>query len=308
MPWRGDPDPYAVWVSEIMLQQTRVETVRGYFARFLRAFPDVRALATAPQEAVLKQWEGLGYYARARNLQAAARQLAAPGRVLPKTSAAWAALPGVGPYTAAAIASISFGEPAPVVDGNVARVLSRLRLLPDDFRKPGPRQALADWLRPAIASADSPGDFNQALMDLGETICHPRDPACAECPLARRCLARRASRQAEFPARTPRKPLPVRRVTALLVRGPGGRVLLAKRVATPLLKGLWELPEASTLAAPRTRRLGVIEHAFSHFRQTVTVLQAEGPVPVLESPALRFARPEELPLTTVARRALELKP
>jgi A/G-specific adenine glycosylase len=188
MPWRGSRDPYAVWLSETMLQQTRVETVRAYFVRFLARFPDVRSLAAAPLPSVLKLWEGLGYYSRARNLHAAAKRVAESGS-FPETAAGWAELPGVGPYTAAAVASICSGEPVPVVDGNVARVAARFRAEPVDPRDPKARAALAAWLRPAVEESGAPGDFNQAAMELGETLCTPKSPRCGICPLRATCRA-----------------------------------------------------------------------------------------------------------------------
>ena len=175
MPWRGHPDAYAVWVSEIMLQQTQVNTVRPYFERFLKTFPDIRTLAAAPDETLLKAWEGLGYYTRVRNLRKAAQVLVQTnGAQLPTTAQALKALPGIGPYTAAAIASICFNEPEPVVDGNVARVFARHNLLTDDFTKEPNRRKLADWLRPFICKVPIPGDFNQAMMELGALVCTPK--------------------------------------------------------------------------------------------------------------------------------------
>ncbi len=329
MPWRGHPDPYAVWVSEIMLQQTQVETVRGYFARFLDAFPSLAALAAAPQQAVLKAWEGLGYYSRARNLQKAAQTVVSQGGALPRTSAQWAALPGVGPYTAAAIASICFGENAPVVDGNVIRVFARFLGWPDDFRKPPSRAKLADWLEPHIVASKRPGDFNQAMMDLGAALCTPRDPACDRCPLQRDCLARAEGRQAEFPFKPAKKTSPTRMAVAALVRDRAGRVLFTQRTEEGLLSGLWELPnlavtrkpnrrealralrEQTGLAADRAEPCDVITHVFSHFKLLLHIYAVSGttgkPDPARQPPA-RFAHPADLPLTTATRRALALVP
>ena len=211
MPWRGHPDPYAVWVSEIMLQQTQVETVRPYFTRFLAAFPDIPALAAAEDEPLLKAWEGLGYYTRVRNLRKAAQLLMAEHvGTLPRTVEGLRALPGVGDYTAAAIASICFGLPVPVVDGNVARVFARRNLLDGDFHKPAPRRTLADWLTPHIIASGDPAAFNQAMMDLGAQVCTPRNPRCDDCPLRPTCQAAEQGRQADFPAPPPAKALPRR--------------------------------------------------------------------------------------------------
>lgn len=334
MPWRGHPDPYAVWVSEIMLQQTQVETVRGYFGRFLAAFPTVSALAAAPQQAVLKAWEGLGYYSRARNLQKAAQAVAASGGLLPQAAAAWAALPGVGPYTAAAIASICFGEKTPVVDGNVVRVFSRFLGWPDDFRKPAARDKLAGWLQPHIEASRRPGDFNQAMMDLGATVCTPRAPACPSCPLAGGCLARREGRQLDFPSKPAKKTVPARIAAAALVRDSKGRVLLVQRPQDGLLGGLWEIPNVTVLRKPTRRdalralreqaglvardaaQLGIVTHVFSHFRLVLHVYAVPlaslpalkpGPQPAAPNlPPASLSLPADLPLTTATRRALAL--
>ncbi|MCL2104282.1 MAG: A/G-specific adenine glycosylase [Kiritimatiellaeota bacterium] len=330
MPWRNHPDPYAVWVSEIMLQQTQVETVKGkgYFTRFMSAFPTVAQLAAAPQQAVLKAWEGLGYYTRARNLQKAAQRIVAQGGGLPDTSGGWAELPGVGPYTAAAIASISFGETAPVVDGNVARVFARYLGWPDDFRKSPPREKLAAWLLPFIRKSKRPGDFNQAMMDLGATCCTPRTPLCAECPLRKNCFAFREGKQSAYPVKPEKKALPTRRMVAAYVADNKGRVLLTQRVGEKLLGGLWELPtvEVTHKPSPRDaaralrektgltavgakRKGGVVAHTFSHFKLELHVYAVSGVTGVLDKkrpPPARFAPPETLPLTTATRRVIGL--
>lgn len=322
MPWRGSRDPYAVWLSETMLQQTRVETVRGYFARFLARFPDVRALAAAPLAAVLKLWEGLGYYSRARNLHAAARRVAESGR-FPASAAEWAELPGVGPYTAAAVASICLGEPVPVVDGNVARVLARLAAEPLDPRDSKVRAALAARLRPAIAASGAPGDFNQALMELGETLCSPKSPRCGGCPLRGACRAAAEGAPERYPARAPARELPVRRFAAFVVRAPGGRVLLVRRPEGGLLGGLYELPMASVARRPREagarralaaaglradalRELGAVAHAFSHFRQELYVWEAIGGAEAATREGRVFVRPARVAVATATRRALAL--
>ncbi len=311
MPWRGHPDPYAVWVSEIMLQQTQVDTVRPYFGRFLAAFPTIRALADAPDEPLLKAWEGLGYYTRARNLRKAARLLVETrGGALPQTAAELRALPGVGDYTAAAIASICFREPIPVVDGNVARVFARRNLLRGDFRKPAPRRALAAWLTPHAAASGDPGAFNQAMMDLGARVCVPRAPSCLLCPLRPGCRAAAEGRQADFPEPPPRKALPERRAEALILRDARGRLLLARHPGERLLAGFWELPAPDALPFPlpggRPRRVGTYRQTFSHFRLTLTV-RAAPPLP--DAPPLPegfcwCADPSALPLTTAARKIL----
>ena len=327
MPWRNHPDPYAVWVSEIMLQQTQVETVKGYFTRFMSAFPTVAQLAAAPQQDVLKAWEGLGYYTRARNLQKAAQLITAQGGALPDTSLGWAELPGVGPYTAAAIASISFGEAVPVVDGNVARVFARYLGWPDDFRKLPARAKLAEWLLPFIRKSKRPGDFNQAMMDLGATCCTPRAPLCAECPLRKNCLAFREGTQTAFPVKPEKKVLPVRRMVAVYVTDAQGRILFVQRTDEKLLGGLWELPmlevkgkptprdavqalrEKTGLVATGATFKGKIEHTFSHFKQAVDVYAVSSIANTLDKkryPNARFALSKSLPLTTVTRRAEEV--
>lgn len=327
MPWRDHPDPYAVWVSEIMLQQTQVETVKGYFLRFMKAFPTVQALAKAPQQDVLKAWEGLGYYTRARNLQKAAQQVMEKGGALPSSSSEWAELPGIGPYTAAAISSISFGEYAPVVDGNVARVFARILEWRYDFQKLPAREKLAAWLQPLIEKSKRPGDFNQAMMDLGATVCTPRNPSCVICPLRKSCVASAKGLQDELPFKLKKKALPIRLAVALELRDAENQVCFAKRVHEKLLNGLWELPtelfsapdqEVSALkillqklglSKTKPTRIGQIEHIFSHFKQGTTLYSLKRPVPtgkIQVTSTLLFAKPSGLPLTTVTRRALAL--
>ena len=258
LPWRRSRDPYAIWISEIMLQQTRVDTVRDYYARFMARFPTISDLAEAPQADVLSLWSGLGYYARARNLHAAAGEIATRyGGQFPREAEAVHALPGIGPYTAGAIRSIAFGQRAPILDGNVTRVLSRLFAIPA-----GPEQAaakrlywrLAEELLPAelaAADADAPndvGDFNQALMELGATVCTPHRPGCLLCPLSGDCEARARDQQELFPPPKATRPVPVlRAVTAILSPQPGPRdlavpVLLVRRPGSGLWGGLWEPP------------------------------------------------------------------
>jgi A/G-specific adenine glycosylase len=327
MPWRDHPDPYAVWVSEIMLQQTQVETVKGYFLRFVKAFPTVQALANAPQQDVLKAWEGLGYYTRARNLQRAAQQVMEQGGELPSNSSEWAELPGVGPYTAAAISSISFGEYAPVVDGNVARVFSRFLEWRDDFQKLPAREKLAAWLQPHIEKSKRPGDFNQAMMDLGATVCTPRNPNCTICPLRKGCVANEKGLQEELPFKPKKKALPVRLAVAVQLSNAKNQICFTQRVQEKLLNGLWELPTEPFLTPDKEaqalktllRKLGLssakptvvgeIEHIFSHFKSVTKIYRFTQPVrkdAVSVTPTLRFANPAELPLTTVTRRALKL--
>ena len=235
LPWRGERDPYRIWLSEIMLQQTQTETVKGYYARFLARFPTVADLAAAEEAQVLKLWEGLGYYSRARNLHAAARKVAHEcGGVFPTDAAGLRALPGVGPYAANAIASIAYGEPVPALDGNQARVLGRVLAWEPELKTP------FDLLKPAqsLISKDRPGDYNQALMDLGATLCLPKAPRCGLCPVAERCRAFREDAALDFP----RKPAPVAKKeqdwTVLLMTC--GDKLLVRRRPKGLLGGLYE--------------------------------------------------------------------
>ncbi|MBI3565439.1 MAG: A/G-specific adenine glycosylase, partial [Elusimicrobia bacterium] len=240
MPWRREVTPYRTWVSEIMLQQTTVAAVAPKFEAFVRRFPDAAALAAADEDAVLGAWAGLGYYARARNLHRAAKEIAAAGGAFPSDLDGALALPGVGRYTAGAILSIAFGRPLPVVDGNVIRVFSRLFGLRG--RAKDPAFAAVIWRKAeALVPKDHPGDWNQALMELGATACAPESPDCAACPVARWCVARKKGLQDELPTPEPRRaPTPVRWTCLWVERG--GKVLLWKRSAEErLLKGLWGL-------------------------------------------------------------------
>ena len=324
LPWRGATDPWAVWVSETMLQQTRVETAIGYFGPFMAKFPTPAALARASMDDALKAWEGLGYYSRIRNLKAGAERVAAAGSY-PRTAAQWALLPGIGPYTAAALASIVSGEPEPVADGNVVRVVSRLRALPLDPHDPRHRAESAAWLRPAIVRSGDPARFNQAIMELGETLCAPTTPVCGACPIARGCRARAMGRAEDFPKRRPPRDLPERRSIAFVVRDAEGRHLLQHRPEDGLLGGLWELPmvparHALPLVSVRRllaqmgietdalRELGVVRHDFTHFRQILNVWEVTEPVsPDSLGPDFRFAEPDDLPLATASRRALAMR-
>jgi A/G-specific adenine glycosylase len=250
LPWREAPDPYRTWVSEIMLQQTRVETVRDRFVRFLAVFPTVEALAAAPLDDVLREWAGLGYYARARNLHAAAKVVAERG-AFPETVAELEELPGIGSYTAGAIASIAFGVDAPAIDGNAIRVLSRVH------RYTGSASGLA---RLCSLPSGRAGEFNQAIMDLGSSICLPREPACLGCPIARHCAARAAGDVDRFPTPSKKPKSPRVRQVALLW-SKGNRLLFGRRPEEGLFGGLFELPtgelrpeEAPTDAALRIAR------------------------------------------------------
>ncbi len=300
LPWRAAPgqaapDPYQVWVSEIMLQQTQVETVIPYYRRWLERFPTLAALAAASQPAVLALWEGLGYYSRARNLHRAARQVQRErGGRLPRTAAELRALPGIGRYTAGAIASIAFGQDSAVLDGNVKRVLARVFDLRADVKSAAGEQQL--WaLAESLLPPGRAGDFNQALMDLGATVCAPRAPDCPRCPLNDLCEARRLGVQLERPVTPARRPAP-HRVWLAAVVVKRGRVLLEQRAQGALLGGLWAFPAVEPLpdAGPRpatqlrralrdqwglTVKLGprtqTVEHGFTHFRLTLCVFDGE---------------------------------
>lgn len=264
LPWRRTRDPYAIWISEIMLQQTRVDTVKAYFHRFMTELPTVQALAAAPEDQVLTLWSGLGYYSRARNLHAAAGEIVTRyGGRFPREAEAVRALPGIGPYTAGAILSIAFAQRAPILDGNVIRVLARLRALterPDSAAGKRLYWSLAEALvPPARAAPDSggsgdsgegeaasgpqndPGDFNQALMELGATVCLPQRPVCLVCPLAELCQARLTGDPEAYPPKKEAKAVPVVEMAALVVRA-RGRVLLCRRPSLGLWGGLWEPP------------------------------------------------------------------
>lgn len=245
LPWRRTRDPYAIWVSEVMLQQTRVDTVIPYWRRFMERFPTAKALAEAPEGEVLKLWEGLGYYSRARNLQAAARELCDrfDGRV-PADREAFASLKGVGPYTTGAVLSIAYDMPEPAVDGNVMRVLSRHFRIHEDIAKPAARVRM-EKLAKALIPEGAAGDFNQALMELGATVCTPKSPYCLVCPVMEHCAGRLAGEEESLPIKTKAKaPRPEHRSVAW-IEGEGdlaGRILIRQRPDSGLLARMWELP------------------------------------------------------------------
>lgn len=242
LPWRRDPDPYRVWVSEVMLQQTRADTVIPYYERWLRRFPTLDALAAAEPDDVLKQWEGLGYYSRARNLQRAARFVRERHHGdVPSEPAALRELPGVGDYTAGAIASIAFGRAEPAVDGNARRVLSRLLDVVD------PRSAALRETAATLVPDDRPGDFNQSVMELGATICTPRNPRCDECPIGELCRSRARGTQHLRPRIRRRAAVPTHDLAVAVVVAPGDELLLVQRPDRGLLAGLWCFPAAELL-------------------------------------------------------------
>jgi A/G-specific adenine glycosylase len=278
LPWRRTRDPYAIWVSEIMLQQTRVQTVIPYWERWMSRFPTVNALAQAPLDDVLAAWAGLGYYSRARNLHAGAQTVAQRfAGALPSRASELREVPGIGPYTAGAIASIAFGERAPLVDGNVARVLARVCGIEDDIKSSAGQKALwvrAGELMQALPAGAKPGDLNQGLMELGATTCSPASPRCLVCPLAKLCVAAKTGRQDELPvvaARKKESELPILARAALWIEQ-GGKLLLGRRVPDGLFGGLWELPQGDS-ALEIAHALGVThvdEDAVAYHDQTLT--------------------------------------
>lgn len=293
LPWRRTRDPYRIWLSEIMLQQTRVKAVLGYYQRFLDALPTVQALAEADEQRVLKLWEGLGYYSRARNLRRAARTVVTEhGGLFPHAADELQKLPGVGRYTAGAIASIAFGRRAAVLDGNVKRVLARLLRVDqsvDDSAVIRALWAAAEWLVPARA----PGDFNQAMMELGARICLPRRPLCRRCPARRLCAAFAAGRQEELPHRRAKKAVPHHDIVVAVI-AKRGRYLIGRRPPDAMLGGLWELPggkiepgethaqalvreirEECGLEVSVGEKVTAVEHAYSHFTITLHAYRCE---------------------------------
>lgn len=313
MPWRRTRDPYGVWISEVMLQQTQVDTVRDYWVRFMEKFPTVEALAASHLDAVLKAWEGLGYYTRARNLHKAARAVAERhGGTLPADPDALRALPGFGPYTAGAVAAIAFNLPEPAVDGNVLRVLSRLTDCHDDVTLPATRkrfEALARSLTPDGAASA----FVQALMELGALVCTPRKPACHACPVAGACRAREAGTAETLPRKAARRKPPYADVVVAVCLD-GGRVLVTRRPEKGMLGGLMDFPsarrqEGETLEAALGRALGGLEFelegegerplvsypfVFSHLRTTHHAFLVRRTVGEPAPPA-RWAEVAELP-------------
>ena len=329
LPWRGHPDPYAVWVSEIMLQQTRVEAVIPFFKRWMDRFPSIRALAAASEQDVLSLWEGLGYYNRARNLNNAARIVVDQhGGELPHDLVSLRKLPGIGRYTAGAIASMAYGLDVATLDGNLRRVFARIFNVAKPADSPAGEEIL--W---ALAEEHLPkghaGDYNQALMDLGASLCLPRNPTCLLCPISELCKARELGIQEQRPVLKPKEVVPHYTVTAaVLLRD--GKVLLAKRPSKGLLGGMWEFPggkveNGESLEACLTREIreelgakihineafGIYRHAYTHFRITLHAFLCEiaggEPRPV-EAAGLAWVLPAELgnfPMGKVDRQIAE---
>lgn len=314
LPWREDPDPYRVWVSEIMLQQTRVDTVIPYYHRFLEAFPSPKALAEAEEEKVLKAWEGLGYYSRARNLQAAVKEVVEKydGKV-PNTKEEIAKLKGVGPYTAGAVLSIAYNKPEPAVDGNVMRVLSRILSIWDDIAQPKTRHIFEGAVRELISHED-PSAFNQALMELGALICTPTSPSCLLCPVQEHCHAFKEGVQRELPVKSKKKPPAPKEMAAAVIWNKEGKVLVHKRPETGLLANLWEFPNHETLPSLTLQKdqlaefiakeYGLeaevgefamsIKHVFSHLIWNISVYTAVTQATEANLDSLRFVSTDEI--------------
>ena len=312
LPWRRTRDPYAVWLSEVILQQTRVDQGLPYYERFIQTFPTVHALAAAEESDVLKLWEGLGYYSRARNLHRAAKQIVDEyGGAFPETASELTKLPGVGPYTAGAVASIAFGERVPVVDGNVKRVLARLYAIEESIDS-GPVSARLWELARTLVSKRHPGDFNQALMELGARVCTPKQPDCPRCPLRRQCDAYAAGIASDLPVRRARKAVPHKELAVAAMRR-NGRYLIVRRPPNGLLGGLWEFPNgpmepgedparaleriAASLAGVGVKPgklVASVNHAYSHLKVTMTVYlcdAADGEVMLREHTAAEWVHP-----------------
>jgi A/G-specific adenine glycosylase len=302
LPWRGTHDPWRILLSEVMLQQTRVVAVVPYYERFLERYPTPQALAEAPEQELLAAWSGLGYYARARNLQRAAKAITELG-AFPDTLEQIRDLPGVGDYTAAAVASIAFGLPHAVLDGNVVRVLSRLTAERGEVQSSGVRVKLQQSAQ-TMLDPRRPGDFNQAVMELGATVCLPRNPQCLLCPLREHCAARAEGIQNELPVKLNKRDA-IKLAIELLLVEKDGRVLMRQRGAhEPRLAGFWELPEPRYIpGAHRTGKLGEFRHSITRHDYTVEVWQAE---PVKAPKGFRWIDFDELPalpLATTARKA-----
>ncbi|MBN2303563.1 MAG: A/G-specific adenine glycosylase [Anaerolineae bacterium] len=294
LPWRRTQDPYAIWLSEIMLQQTQVTTVIPYYKRFLARFPTVRDLAVAPLGDVLKLWEGLGYYSRARNLHRAAQMVVDDfGGNFPASIPKLRTLPGVGRYTAGAVGSLAFGLDVPVLDGNVIRILARLLDITDDVTQVTTQNALWNLVE-QLVPAGRAGLWNEGLMELGRRVCMPQSPDCAACPIADHCMARQANTQAERPVKRPRRKIPHYDVTAAVIQRADGFILIAQRPPNGMLGGLWEFPggkrePGETLPDCLKREIreelgieiavkdqvGVVRHAYSHFRITLYAFMCE---------------------------------
>jgi A/G-specific adenine glycosylase len=330
LPWRRTKDPYRIWVAEIMLQQTRVDTAIPYYERFLKKFPDVKALARARVDDVLKAWENLGYYSRARHLHEAARAVVKQfGGTIPEEMGDLRKLPGVGAYTAGAILSIAFGRRFAAVDGNVIRVIARLFAIEEPVDGKEMKKKI-EGIAQRLVPADDPGHYNQALMDLGSGVCTPRGPDCPICPLAGVCIARKKGLQEGIPSKKKAAAVPHREAVAAVLRNDAGEILVVKRPQRGLLGGLWSFPgnalaegdaPAATLRKALREELGLkvvpgkelfrVEHGYSHFSITVRVfdggLRKATPTP-MGNVKFRWAGPKDfarLALSSLERKILK---
>ena len=306
LPWREDPQPYKVWISEIMLQQTRVEAVKPYYERFLKELPDLTSLADAEEDVLLKLWEGLGYYNRVRNLQKAAKQALAEYGGLPSSAEELMKLPGIGPYTAGAIASIAFGEPVPAVDGNVMRVMTRILAYKEDIAKQSVKKEVAKALQPQTVS--DPSAFNQALMELGATVCLPNGaPKCEECPVSQLCAAHQQGCELSFPVKRAKKERKTVSKTIFLFEYEG-KTAVYRRAARGLLAGLWGFPETDDYLDEEEllpyleengfevagfEAIGKAKHIFSHVEWHMTGYRV-GLAALPQDPSLVFLTAEEI--------------
>jgi A/G-specific adenine glycosylase len=305
LPWRRTRDPYRIWLSEIMLQQTRVAAAEPYYHRFLERFPTVNELAAAPEEEVLTAWAGLGYYSRARNLHKAAQKVAAQGR-FSNCYEDIRGLPGVGDYTAAAVASIAFGLPHAALDGNVMRVLARVECESGDIQSKRVRDSLR-LIAQELLDPQRPGDFNQAMMELGATVCIPGDPRCLVCPVAAQCQAREKQLQRQLPVKLRAiRQLDISGILLIIVQGDS--ILLWQRPAeSSRMPGFWELPEASRLPQAKVGRdLGIVRHTITFHKYTFSVHEAT--VRSIPDGYKWVSRAElaKLPASTILRKALAL--
>jgi len=312
LPWRSSNDPYQIWLSEVILQQTRVDQGLPYFQRFLSTYPDVEALAVADLDEILKLWEGLGYYSRARNLHKAAKQVVSEWEgQLPTTYDEWIRLPGVGPYTAAAISSIAFSENRAVLDGNVMRVLSRVFAVESEVSTSQAKRELGH-LADMLLSPVHPGSHNEAMMEVGALICLPRNPKCDLCPLGSICVARAQDRIHEFPVKRPSKPVPHYDIAVGIIRDDSNRIFIQRRPEDAMLGGLWEFPGGKKMAEESVeeacrreireelgiqvaigKRMETIDHAYSHFRISLHAFECRvlhGDTPTTTLPSAWVAR------------------
>ena len=311
LPWRENQDPYRVWVSEIMLQQTRVDTVIPYFNHFMEKFPDPKSLAEADEQEVLKAWEGLGYYSRARNLQTAVKEVVADyGGVVPDNPKELGGLKGVGPYTKGAILSIAYDSPEPAVDGNVMRVLSRILHVEDDIAKPSTRKVFEQLVRELISEED-PSSFNQGMMELGALICTPKNPSCLLCPIQDQCRAFEQGIESELPIKTSKKKQRIAPYLLLVIENDAGEVLIEQRPNQGLLASMWQYPMVSLedldheaakhwfygeygLEIELGESVEQIKHVFSHLIWEMEVVKAHVVSGQLDHERAQFVTPQEM--------------